>query len=129
MQKTFNRICIGIIIGLIICVMLLGYGYRYEQGRADEYLNALNRSQEHISGIENQLHQQETELAAALRESHLLRTKRAELRKSLQGIGEQISQIETIESGDYERISKLEEIVGRIIDVATAGAGKSGGQH
>lgn len=129
MQKTFNRIYIGIIIGLVFCVMLLGYGYRYERERADEYSNALNRSKEHISRIENQLDKQGSELTAALRESELLRTERAQLRKSLHGIREQVKKIGTIESGDYDRISKLEAIIGRIIDIATAGASKSGGQN
>lgn len=133
MQKTFKSICIGIIIGFVFCVMLLGYQYycqyRYERRRADEYLNALNRSQEYISRVESQLHQQGAELEAALRESELLRTERAELRKSLQGIREQIHQIGAIESGDLDRITRLEAIIGRIIDIATAGTAKSGGQN
>ena len=126
MQKTFNRICIGIIIGLIICVMLLGYGYRYEQGRADEYLNALNRSQEFVDRIEDGLSAQAEKLHRVNIENSELRIEREKLRKEIFGIGEQISELGKIESTDFDRISRLEEIMDRIIAFVRGLQEKSG---
>jgi chromosome segregation ATPase len=112
-----QKFYLGVISALVVISCLFCYGYRYEHQRANQYLDIIGRGESANKRLENQLSDQGEELKRAISEVSQLRRERNDLVSEIRGIGNQIADIAKLESEDYERLSRLEAIMERIINL------------